>query len=430
MKWKYIILNKNQKGGHLMRSVNYQVNKLNEIGSSEIRVISQLYTPIIGRKAFTVYMQLLNDAYFGNRAVTFNYEHLQKFLRLTLEQINVCRRKLEAVNLLSTLYDEDEKIYLLELNAPLSAYDFFQNTLLDNELLNRIGSDEYERIRFLFSDISYAAKENFTDVSASFCDVFEPDLNKRDLQRASTLSIANPHQNVIEQAVWDEVHNLLAKWDISFPDLNAASLQALQTAAFEFHLTPKELALVIKNTYNNETNSIKYADVKNFVTQVEPKQATSDQIRQKRYQQKVMEFEQNDAVTYAKGLLKVAILEPGLISVIHDIRSRFKLHDSVINVLLDYSYRKNEGKIVGAYIAKVAATLAEKNINHPEAAMEHLRMAFANTKAPNQFAKPQIKKPRRSYDHEVQWTDEDLQNELFQDIKLPDNIEDILKGIK
>jgi replication initiation and membrane attachment protein DnaB len=107
MKWKYIILNKNQKGGRLMRSVNYQVNKLNEIGSSEIRVISQLYTPIIGRKAFTVYMQLLNDAYFGNRAVTFNYEHLQKFLRLTLEQINVCRRKLEAVNLLSTLYYED-----------------------------------------------------------------------------------------------------------------------------------------------------------------------------------------------------------------------------------------------------------------------------------------------------------------------------------
>jgi hypothetical protein len=46
-------------------------------------------------------------------------------------------------------------------------------------------------------------------------------------------------------------------------------LQALQTAAFEFHLTPKELALVIKNTYNNETNSIKYADVKNFVTQVD-----------------------------------------------------------------------------------------------------------------------------------------------------------------
>ncbi|MBY7703875.1 DnaD domain protein [Vibrio harveyi] len=56
-----------------------------------------------------------------------------------------------------------------------------------------------------------------------------------------------------------------------------------------------------------------------------------------------------------------------------NIKNTYKFNDGIINCLIDFSYKKNNGYIVVKYIQKIAKTLYEKNIKSTEKTMSYLK---------------------------------------------------------
>lgn len=90
-------------------------------------VLNNLYLPIIGRDALSLYRLLwtfsVND---HNQLVAHNHYELQSMLDTGIDKISDQRRILEAVNLLGTFATKDPADSLVyAVQKPLSARDFF-----------------------------------------------------------------------------------------------------------------------------------------------------------------------------------------------------------------------------------------------------------------------------------------------------------------
>ncbi|GAF35978.1 DnaD domain protein [Lentilactobacillus farraginis] len=137
-------------------------------------VLTNLYLPIIGRGAVSLYNLLwsmsVND---HNRLVLHKHFELQSILDVGVDKLLRYRRKLEAVNLLVTsvsLTSPDSYVY--SLREPCTATEFLKTDVLSILLLSRVGEETYNRIvARLF--IPTPDVGDVRDVSASLLDVFQ-----------------------------------------------------------------------------------------------------------------------------------------------------------------------------------------------------------------------------------------------------------------
>ncbi|WP_181256854.1 DnaD domain protein, partial [Mycoplasma mycoides] len=60
-------------------------------------------------------------------------------------------------------------------------------------------------------------------------------------------------------------------------------------------------------------------------------------------------------------------------TVFENIKQNYCLSNGIINCLIDFSYKKNNGQIIVKYIAKIAKTLFDKNINTTLKVMQFLK---------------------------------------------------------
>ena len=122
------------------------VNKGN-ILEIDKKILIDLYQPIIGSKAISLYLTLLNDLEKKYITETFTHHHLLSVLQMSLNDIKVSREKLEGVGLLKTYLKKDNiNNYVYVLYNPISANEFLNHPILNIVLYNNVGKKEYERI--------------------------------------------------------------------------------------------------------------------------------------------------------------------------------------------------------------------------------------------------------------------------------------------
>jgi replication initiation and membrane attachment protein len=141
-------------------------------------VLNNLYLPIIGRDALSLYRLLwslsVND---HNQMVLHKHYELQSMLNLGIEKIANQRKALEAVNLLGTFVTEkptEPLIYALQ--QPLSAKEFLKTDILSVMLLGKVGDETYKQIvsRLMVPLPDLGPVNN---ISASLLDVFQVPTN-------------------------------------------------------------------------------------------------------------------------------------------------------------------------------------------------------------------------------------------------------------
>lgn len=137
-------------------------------------VLNNLYLPIIGRDALSLYRLLwtfsVND---HNQLVAHNHYELQSMLDTGIDKISDQRRILEAVNLLGTFATKDPADSLVyAVQKPLSARDFLKTDILAVMLLGKVGDNTYKQIvsRLVVPIPDLGELQN---VSASLLDVFD-----------------------------------------------------------------------------------------------------------------------------------------------------------------------------------------------------------------------------------------------------------------
>ncbi len=154
-----------------MRTQQFKLITYQNIDLDERNVVTLLYQPIIGCRAFSLYntMWSLIDR---SRLKSPEYTHRKLFdlLSLTPEEFLKARRVLEAIGLM-VVYQNDD-LYLYEIKAPVTAEEFIKHGSLGAYLFNKIGKAEFDEISSLFK-ISGVEKIGFKNITVHFDEVFK-----------------------------------------------------------------------------------------------------------------------------------------------------------------------------------------------------------------------------------------------------------------
>lgn len=155
----------------LPRLEKFKLITYQNIDLDERNVVTLLYLPLIGVKAFSLYLTLwsLIDR---SRLKTPEYFHqkLYDLLSMTPKQFSDARKKLEAIGLV-VVY-QNEELFLYELKAPLSAEEFIKDGNLGAYLFKEIGQTNFDEVISLFR-ISNFEKDGFKNITTNFDEVFE-----------------------------------------------------------------------------------------------------------------------------------------------------------------------------------------------------------------------------------------------------------------
>ena len=164
----------NQLWNHIQPVDRYQVSLNGILHDLDRKVISLLYQPLIGAGCFSLYMTLWSEVE-ENRLSSeeWTHYHLMNFLSLNLREIYEFRIKLEGMGLLKTFVQKagEERIFIYELQPPLSPEQFFTDGMLNVFLYRKLGKAHFSRLKKYFSDISPVTHE-FQEITCSFQDVF------------------------------------------------------------------------------------------------------------------------------------------------------------------------------------------------------------------------------------------------------------------
>ncbi|MCU5372403.1 MULTISPECIES: replication initiation and membrane attachment family protein [Bacillus cereus group] len=153
----------------------YKVSAKGLLHNYDRKVLTMLYQPLIGSRAFSLYMtlwgELEQDRVFGKE----NTHHsLMVTMQMQLPEIYKERIKLEAIGLLKVYIKKDKDIrgFIYELQPPLSPKRFFGEIVLNLFLYNCVGRKRYNQIKAYFSEdnIDFSGHK---EVTHSFSEVFQ-----------------------------------------------------------------------------------------------------------------------------------------------------------------------------------------------------------------------------------------------------------------
>jgi replication initiation and membrane attachment protein len=153
---------------------HYSVKTNGIVHEYDKKVITLLYQPLIGAACYSLYMTLFTEVE-ENRLWSgeSTHYHLMNFLSLNLQNIYEARLKLEGIGLLKTFQktEDDKRIFIYELQRPLSPDEFFYDGMLNVYLYRKIGKSHFTRLKHFFTD-SKINQGQFSEITRSFQDVY------------------------------------------------------------------------------------------------------------------------------------------------------------------------------------------------------------------------------------------------------------------
>jgi len=358
-----------------MRSYKYKVISHSPISDLDRKALINLYQPIVGSGVVAIYLTLVEESEIMSKLnnLTFENSRLTVILGTLNQEIEDGFQRLEAIGLLKRTYAKLKNLYVLQIMKPLAANRFFGDVFYNEMLKNHLDEENYEILKFhcqetdkmtinnddfgeekstslfgeLPGEIQKIIGDNFQKNVNNPTFVFEKNLDLRTLQTALA------QKGILPGCLTSEIINFLI------------------TNQPSCGLNDQEIAAVLDQAYNQRTKKINFSVLK-VLFQKELLMVKSATITPS--QQKAKEMNLFESYDYATALLAK---EPGFnIKKIIDVLSgEYHLSNGVVNCLLDFSYYKNNGKIVGEYLFKIAKTLNKKHISNTLETMSYLKQA-------------------------------------------------------
>ena len=128
----------------LFKTDYYICERTYPIDERQRDILSYLYLPLIGQRAYSVYLFLYEEA---KRMTHFHHycglSRLTSYLNISLDQLENACKMLEGIGLLKTFRQSEEKtIYLYVVQHPLSLNKFFHNQVLLQALRHTLGEEQ------------------------------------------------------------------------------------------------------------------------------------------------------------------------------------------------------------------------------------------------------------------------------------------------
>ena len=419
----------------LLPADNYVVvNKTILTDNDKVNLIN-LYEPIIGPLAISLYLTLWSDL---DRTLTFsdsyNHHHLMTFLKSNLNDIKEARSALEALGLIKTYYKEGDNInyYIYELYSPISAYEFFNHPILNIVLYNNLGVNEYNNLIKSYKKVNFKYDE-YKDISSKLNDTFKSstynNFNTEDIKNKN--SNKPKLDNLID---FDVLKESIPNKVLGNNAFNKKTKELINNLAFIYNLdtlkvseilrlTIDENGLINKDLFIKEVR--KYYEYNNggslptIIYRTQPEHLKSPEGDLSSAGKMVYIFENTTPYDFLKSKYKNNNPTPRDLKLLEYLALELNMPPAVINVLIDYVLRISDNKLNKAYVETIAGQWTRLGIKTAREAM-------------NQAKKEYKKKPKKEINKSVKlptWFDNE-QKDINVSEEEKKEIEALLKEFK
>lgn len=399
----------------------YQVRSSHALDHEDYRVILQLYQPLIGIEAATLYLTLFSE--MNQLTLTKKPSLISRICKITgfsQSSLSQAFSKLEAVGLISTYVKRNDHRYLFDLKMPLSADQFIKHRILNTLLQQRL-NDEYEKTVVPFQTY-HVDLAHYDDVSASFTDVFDIQLNNE--QVLIEKDYQTKKQNIIEKDYdLDLFYQGLSSLQLNRKMFSQEDIRLIQQLGILYKINEVDMLDIVKsNMVSGHLDKKVFIDYcRNYYDLKMPEKF--DEIFHKQsvlLQQPAGESTLDKHINYLENISPYDLLKDKLggreplkrdLQVIESVLTDLQLEPGVMNALIELTLYKCNQSLPRNFIEAIASQWKRKNI-------QTVKDAIAEGKAYIRYTKEQSDDrwfkdiPETAEEQDVKEADEDLMSML------------------
>lgn len=405
----------------------YIVHAADLLHDYDRKIVSLLYQPLIGMKAFSLYMTLWSELE-QNRLWSDESTHytLMALLQTNLEEIFQERLKLEGIGLLKTFVksDENSRSFIYELQAPLSPKAFFTDGVLNVYLYNRLGKSKFFKLKQFFSD-SEIDIDTYKPITKAFSEVFE----SVKVKMISTISDEMQHNldrdENTEFMDRNEDKKLLIEnenfnFDLFFAGISEVMIpkksitprvkEAITKLSFLYGIDPIEMQGIVmsaldpnekidieklrkasRDWYQFETGN----ELPTLTEKIQPlaSQTMVNKVPQTKEEELIQKLERISPKEFLIDVSGGAQPSVSELKIIEEVMFRQNLLPGVVNVLLYYVMLKSDMRLTKSYVETIASNWARLNIKTVKEAMETAKKHnWTADKKTNKYKRQPIRK--------------------------------------
>ncbi|WP_369902326.1 replication initiation and membrane attachment family protein [Bacillus manliponensis] len=405
----------------------YKVSTNGLLHNYDRKVLTMLYQPLIGSKAFSLYMtlwgELEQERLFGKE----NTHHsLMVTMHMQLPEIYEERVKLEAIGLLQVYIkkEKDIRMFVYELQPPLSPKQFFDDIVLSIFLYNRLSRTKYNQVKQYFLEEGFDMS-SYEKITRSFNDVFgsfnhgQVEQAKDDLRLPEDMMMPSKEAGSAPK-LWNEFFNFSLFVEglsalVPRKAITESVRECIVTLAYVYGIDEIAMQNIVLGTITDQhTIDIErlrkgardWYQFENgqalpvFHERKQPLQARTMNEKEPTTQEEVLikQLEEISPKQLLKEISGGAEPTKADLQIVEDVMIKQKLAPGVVNVLIYYVMLRSDMKLSKSYVEKIAGHWARKKVNTvPEAmalakAENRQYQEWAETKKKGRTAKKAVRK--------------------------------------
>lgn len=417
----------------LVPADKYKVVKKSIITEYDKEIIMNLYQPIIGCDATSLYFTLSSDTFYD----CLNHQHLISLMKTSLGDIDIAKEKLEAVGLIETYYKKDDlNNYIYLIYAPLPAIEFLNHPVLNILLYNNLGKNEYDMLVSRYRSPRIDLKE-YDNITHKIDEVFSIDSSKglivnKDLLGTNTndillekefdfdLLLSSTNSKILnDKWLTKEVKDLISKLSFVY-NIDVLNMKNIILASINNRgLIDKDLLRKNSRNYYQFENE---GNLPKLIYKKQPEYLRKTVGDSSRRSKMIYVFENVNPHAFLKSKYKDGKVTTRDLKIIEDLLVDQKLYPGVVNVLIDYVLKINNQKLNKTYIDTIAGHWKRLGIETVEDAMNLCEKEHSKMK--NKITKDDKKIPTSVT---PEWFDKELKKENMSDDEAQE-IKDLLEN--
>ena len=373
----------------------YMVVNKTVITSTDRKIITMLYQPIIGHVATSLYFTLCGD--LDKREVMseeLTHYHLMMTMQLKLESIVIAREKLEAIGLLKTFFKkENVNTYVYQLYSPLSAAEFLNHPILNVVLYNNLGKKEYQKV-VLYFKIPRINLKDYQEITKQFDEVFTPVPGNSITENDDIADTNKNRPTLMHQIDFNLLISSIPESMISPNCFNNDVKELINNLSYAYGIDDLTMQGIVRDSLNerglidknelrkNARNYYQFEQggrLPTLIYTTQPEYLRSPTGDVSNWAKMVYTFETVTPYDYLKSKYKNGEPSARDLRLIESLLTDMKLKPGVVNVLIAYVLKINNQKLSKNYVETIAGQWKRLNIETVEDAMnlsakEHKRM--------------------------------------------------------
>lgn len=418
----------------LLPADRYVVINKSILSDTDRSIIINLYQPLVGPLAVSLYFTLWNDLGITNlMSRDLIHHHLMVVLKSGITSIKVARESLEAFGLLKS-YVKNGTIndYIYEIYSPLTPQEFFNHPILNIVLYNNVGEREYENLKMMYKTPRIDLKE-YADVTKKLDDVY--DTSKFTL--TTDLRDKTSNTIMVDSGInFDEIIASIPKNIINERAFNKKTKELINNLSFIYNIDTLKMIELIRSVLNEfgniDKNGLRIVARKDYqfkngtlptlIYRTQPdylKNPLGDNSKKGRI---INMFENTTPYDFLRHKYHGAKPTAKDLKLLEKLIVDLELSPAVVNVLIDYVLLKNNNRLTEAYVETIAAQWKRAGLKTASEAME-----FAE-KEHRKLSKKELPKKQEKSETPI-WFDKKIEDESLS-LEEEEKLKDLLKEFK